>query len=1509
MPKSEPPKGFRRVLRIARRTILVLLGIAILALGIGLIVVHTDWGRNKVRGVIESSLASSFAGGAKVRSLEGSILGDFTIEGIELFDAKGKPAITIGTLHANVALWKLGHKVAEFEKLEIEDLTISIGNAPLTKPSEAPSGEPTAWSVKLPEIKITRGKFEMRDGKEPLTIEGIAITGGVAIPAGGAISATNLEVAGTWREKKLPIVITAGVELDSGVAIPGARIKVGDLVLAATGLVIDTQQPAGTIRITGSPESIAAVAPQIELPAGVDIELVARPSGRAADITLSGTLGDAAIHGAIHGDLAKRTASGWIGAGKVNLHRLLRSSGNRPLANVKGDLALAVTADTTGIRGILGVHGAVGDLPASDSTIVVNATWKAAALTVLATGEGDSRIALDAHATRAGKTITIDRARVVASAKQLAPPTADRVAVGAQQLIVDARLVKPGTVSPVMDLAFDGSVRGARVSYDDVVVAGFDTSFTGSLREKLYVQSTTRVRGASRAGLALGSGTIAANLLPDGRIFARADLKPALVAVRVVASGYITTGDTITIALGDHAITPVVGAPWTGKGGRITIDPAGDVRVRDLVTTNGPGRAKIDASIIAGTLEASVDALGLPVSAIDPAYRGTVSGKLSFKRRGQRWDGGGTLVAEGLVIDPTAPVFEGDVKLAVAGRMVTVDGHAKSADIGGVGFQLEVEGPRDLTDFTAWKRLERTAIRTAVITADKVVLDAVSSTGGRVDGKLRIGGTAVEGAVEVKGVVTSLGTAEGTVTFSPLGKDLFASWNALLSDVGEASVGLRVQFPQYPFDPAAWKLLGRGVVQSLTASFDDIAIDPVKLAKLGITAPYSGRADLNIAIGSAANGATIDVDLRSIEGGTLVKPIDVHVEATTDGTGTVASACVARAKDPGGDACKRGGLGSIASATKLLEIKDVKVPITFSSWLIDPKAALGASLEATIAIPSQSAPAYLAVIGRGGFEPDRGTIEGTIKIAGTIAKPIGKGTLTMKSLQLISQVEGRTIPELKELKVTGSWDGTLASIDITATESNNGNLTIKADGRPSRLSEARGSFEATKLDLAPLAAFLPGELAASQGELNGYIAVASFDFATARANGLMALTKADVPLDPMIGTLRNGELTLIATKAKSFSLTAKGLLNACRNPENPKCKQNIVLEASSPADLSSLTATLTATKVTTIGEIEPIIDAKAKVALTRSGRLWTGDIYITKTKNDSTGELRVTVPVSTGDDLLDFENPDDIYFTDKPPPKQIRLGEAKIPNKVWLDARLHIASTEIIVLEYGVVASVVARQPLQLRVGDAIGLDGAISVEYGTASDIFGRDYEIEQNDIVRFDGTIDPFIDLKLSHRFPELTLGVEVTGQLSDPKFPPAPRFTADQGNYTEDQLAGFFLGADPGGGAQAGDVARGAGSSLVSQAIAKRLKNVLPERLRVLDYIGCETTSSNNGGSCSAGKRFAKGRFYVSLKHRLAPLPNENPEELLAQYYLSTEWFIEGSGGTGSIIGTDLLWRRRW
>ena len=1174
---------------------------------------------------------------------------------------------------------------------------------------------------------------------------------------------------------------------------------------------------------------------------------------------------------------------------------------------------MALQADRAGVRGVIGIRGSAADLPAGNATIFVDSTWSTMTLTALVTGEGDVRAAGSAKASWSGKQVNLEQASLVAFARDLAAPTNGRVAVkSSDELRVEVSLKHPGSLSPVLELEVEGEVHGTRIDYDDIRVGRLDATFgkrsgrgmmigAGSGRIPIVGKAYADVRGVSRAGTPIGAATVDAELLADGRIWTQVNARPAAADVQIVAGAYVTPNEPIDIALAKHRVTPATGAPWVGNGGRISIT-AENITVSGLTTTNGSGKVAI-AAVIAregGSLDATVDATDVPASAIDATYRGTASGKLTIKRRNARWQATGTVSGRGMAIEPDAPTLDGDATLVIAGRTVTLDARAQSPGIGGVRLELDVEGPRDITDVAAWRKLERSAVRTATITVDKLDLATVVSTGGTVVGKLRLAGAETSGELEVRGVKTPLGTAEGKVTFSPLGSDLFASWNALLSDVGEANIGVLVTFPVHPFDPVAWKQLGRGVVQSLTASFDDIAIDPAKLAKLGVIAPYSGRADIKIAVGAAASAATMKVDVRGISGGVLVRPIDVHVKATTDGNGTTGAACVERAVAKGAPgACTQEGLAVVAMAPKLLEVKDVKLPITFSTWIAAPRTALAAKLEATVVVPLQSAPAILALVGRDDFAANQGTVAGSITIAGTLGRPTGQGAITARAMKLISNVVGRDIPELTELKVAAKWDGASGAVDVTARESNGGTLVAGAVGRPDHLPGVVVNFRAAKLDLAPLTAFLPGDLASASGTLAGTVLIDGLDPATSKIRGDLRIDNGQVPITPIIGTLRDTYASILMTD-KGITAKARGLLGVCRDPNNPNCKHNVTLDASAPNDLSRLDGNLVVTKISPIGEIEPLLDGTARFELRRTGRQWTGDIYI---RNGV-----VFVPPSVGDDLLEVEEPDDVYDIDNPPP-EIGFGEAREPVRTWLHANVYLDSTRIEVEEYGVTASIRSRG-LSVEVGDTIGLRGKIVVEYGDADDIFGRQYRIEPNELVSFDGTIDPIINLRLTHQFPDLLLIFKVDGRLSDDDFPTATFDSDPAGKYSQSELFGFFLGGSPSGASsvQTSEALYGAGASALSQLASKRLKKFLPKRLK-LDVIKCEPGTSTAGASCTVGFRLLDGKIFIAGKHRVTPGPNENAEELQLQYYLSREWLLEGAGGDANIIGTDLLWRRRW
>ncbi|MEO8701919.1 MAG: translocation/assembly module TamB domain-containing protein, partial [Kofleriaceae bacterium] len=1048
-----------------------------------------------------------------------------------------------------------------------------------------------------------------------------------------------------------------------------------------------------------------------------------------------------------------------------------------------------------------------------------------------------------------------------------------------------------------------------------VSVGRFDGSFGATATHDAM---TAWVRGGARRvarpGQLLGDADVRATVDRSRAIHANVTARPAAASVEIVAAADIKLlGETIDIRLGKHTVKPRIVDPlltsWAGNGGALVIGPD-KVELTGFATASGTGKAEVKTarySRATGNLDAQLAVSTLPIGMFDPrgVMTGTVSGTLGITRKGLRWEGSGNFDAEQLVLGPTIPVIDGKLALELHGREVTLDVHGKSPQIGGARFELAVQGPTDILDPLAWQRLEASAIHVATITVEKVDLASQSPTGGMIDGKIQlVGATATAGTLAVRGVQTPLGIAAGDVTVTPLNSDLFLSWNANVEELGEASIGLRIAFPRYPFDPAAWRQLGRGMVKSLTASFDDIAFDPVKLAKLKINAPYRGSADVKLAVGPAATSATINVDVHTIEGGILRHPIDVHVETTTDGNGTTGSVCIARAKDKRGDACAQGGLAAgVATVPKLLAVEGLTLPITFSTWVAAPRTALAATLNGRLVIPSQSAPELAALFGRDDFEPSRGTIDGLVTVGGTLAKPTGKGDITAHNLKLISYIAGRDIPELTEMKISGNWDGVIARVDVTANESHGGLLASTISLRPDRIGDAVMSFRATTLDLAPLAAFLPGDLAASTGTMNGKLVIEGLDLATAKMEGVVRIDGAQIPIAPIIGTLRDASLKL-EMSSREITLDARGLLNVCRDPKRPSCKDNITLKLKAPGDLRSIKGTLAVSKVAPIAEIEPIIDATAVIDLEHKpgARRWTGDITI--------ANASVRVPPSVGDDLLEADDPEDVFFIEKPPPESSFTKAREVESR-WLRANLKFANVRLEVEEYGAIAYLGADN-LKLLVGDHIGLDGKIVIERGDAENIFGRQYQIAQHEVVTFERNLDPIVNLEMSHRFPELTLTMKVQGSPSDKEFP-KPRFSSDNSQYSENQLFQIFLGASPSSGSdsttQAREAAQNATTSVLSQLLLKRVKKYLPAQLK-LDVVKCEPGTTFAGSSCTLGIRLLDGKLYIAGKHRLEnPNVTENTDQIELQYYLSSEWYFEAVGGNANIIGTDLLWRRRW
>jgi hypothetical protein len=1480
----------RGVLRWVKRIVIGALALTIIVTGVAMVILHTAWGRGRIKRSVEVSLADQFPGGVKVGELEGSIFGELVLSDVVIAAIDKQPAITIKTVRVRIGLSGLLEKTARIDRLIADQVKVAVGRSPLTPPKPPPTEpvSPSAWSVELPDLEVHHGTLEIA-GEHPVAIDGLDLSGSLEIPAGSPMAA-KVRVLGTWRERQLPVDVAADVKIGSTVAIPFAMATLGGINLSASDVVIDPDHLVGTVNADASPEAVAAAIPELELPAHARITVVA--NGEHLD--LIGSLGTASLRGAVRANLKTKTASGIIGAADVDVAQLTHGK-----VKGSGDVSVAFDASMTGARGVVGLRGAYADLPPGHALVMFKTTRDHADVTVLATSAGETNAVTTATLAWHGKQVDVEKARVIASSTDMNAASGGRVRV-AGHVRADASLSKKGSLSPKLELDFIGTAVAQRLAYTKTSVGYADATFGGSVGGTLaavtfVATANANAKNVSQAGTAVGSGTVHADYQRDKTILAKVHAVPSAAAVVVDVTALVTPGEVIDIALRDHAIKPATGAPWIGKGGTVKIADR-SITVRGVTTTNGDGKLAIQADIGrgTGTLDAKLDATAVPVAAIDPTFRGSVSGKVELKQRGTKWTGSGKLLGTNLVFSPEVPVLDGGVDVAIDGRHITLVADASNPAIGKAKLALDLDGPTDLTNIPAWRKLDRSAVHQAKITVTHVDLASVASTGGTIDGSVTIAGPATTGSLDVRGVTTKIGTVEGVVSFSPLDQDLFASWNAKVSELGEASVGIQIGFPDHVFDPLAWKQLGRGVVHSLTASLDDIVIDPVKLAKLGIDAPLRGHASVHLAVGSAAAMATLTVAAKGVQGGPLALPIDATVTAKTDSRGTTATACVARSatKDTRGGACVEEGLVSAMAPPALISIDNLALPVSFDRWLTAPKSALTAALTGELTVPSQDAPPVLAVFGRKDFVAGR--LDGKIAVGGVLGKPTGHALFATHDLRMVSAIVGRTIPTLNLMKLEAMWNGADGSIDVEALESNKGELRMHAEGKPSELGTVVAKFTATAFDLAPLTAFLPGALAASQGRLRGVVTVTSLDPATRTIRGDLHLVDGSIPITPVIGTLRDATADL-TMRDTGMILTAKGTLGGARNP-------NVHLDADAPNDVSKIGATLVVERVSPLAEFEPIINGTVRFDLLRDGKKLTGDIHVKK--------ARVRVPPRTGDKLLAAITPDDLFDIEHPPDIKFGLANAREPVRPWLNARLIIDPTplEVDLEDYQAQASIVSNQ-LTVAVGDTVGLDGAIAIEYGDAT-IFSRRYQIEPTSTaVVFRGTIDPEINFKFSHQFATLTLTAIVRGNVSDADFPHRPEFVADKGSYTQNQLFNFFLGAEPGDDAssEARGAVAGIGTSYLSSRLSQRLNKYLPKKLR-LD-LKCEPGTSTASASCTAGKRYFDNRLYVSLRHRLTPRLDENIENLDAEYYLSREWLLQGSGGDRVILGADLLWRRRW
>jgi hypothetical protein len=1476
----------RHLLGLIVRVVAILLAVVAVTAAAAVAALHTGWGRERLRGVIEQRLDEAFAGDVRIGRVTGSVLGVVTLHGVEIDGPDGELAITAEVVRVDLALWPLVGKELRLYVVDADQVAITRVDGLL-----APTDEPSGWDLVIESV-AARGELALAgagpDG-EDLHLDALAIDAALSAPAGGATTVRGA-VHGTWRQRRLPVAVE--IELRAGeeeVVISAADVALGALTAAARDVRIVGDRIEGQAQIDVPPGALAPLVPDAPLRGPVTLTITARPAPApgATTVWLDGVAAGAPVRGLLTVGPEARRIDGTIHARRLDLAALVTDAPSTRLdARVTVDLATDDGQDgIAAVRGVVAAHatGRYGQVRARQLDAWIAIDDGRADVTATGLGDGGATARLDAALVFGDATIEIERAHLVARADHVGRATG-LPARGRVHADLHASGKLGGDRS---DVAVRGRVRGTAVRHEATsarsVVATIDAA---GLPGRPRGHAGVDVRGLIVDGRPAGRLIVDARSRPDGAIAVKTRSIPPTRPWRIDIDAVVRVGDTLQIALGEHRIR-THGVDWTGRGGRIDVTDD-RIRVRAVRTSIAGGRLAVDgtyhrAGARQGDFAAAIHLDDVDLAEVDRSidapdqWRGVVAAQAHVRRRGRSWSGEIEGGASGIQLrDGGTPIdVEGVARLA-PGRIV-IDAHAEGARIGTVDVDLDVLAPRRLEDPAGWRRLDRRAIRRGVVVLRRVDLgelaDAVGAPRaviGVVDAELTMTDEDSDGRVHARGLWADGMPAPVDVdaTFERSAEATLAmAITATMRDLATANVDATVRIPTRPFDVRAWRALDATAMRGAMIRIDDLRLDADRSRRLGLADPWHARGEVTITVAPAMARASASVDLVGVTGGPLAAAVDVHVHAAADADANRVQAWAARAGT-------RRGTGWTLDARG-------RVPVGLASLWDDPTALQDAPLSATITLDDAPVADLLEVVGRAGRVV--GTVDGKAEIGGTLAAPTGEARVVIAGL-------GSRRAQIRELVADARWDGATAKVELRGDQVDGGSLRADAAVAPARLDRAAIAMTADRFDLHPLAQLAPRRWTGIAGVLDGKLTVTGLDPDRADVDARLRIDGARLPVGPQVGTMRDGVVS-VRVADRRFKVSVKGAVGRGRLSARAEGTVRGVVPQRTELRIHTRNLTL-------IHEREPRLGGVVEATIVNTGGRWR----ITADVEDAT----LDVPKAAGRPLHPVGIPDDMVIVENgvPPPSSIDpratwlalLGRR--PTTPYLVARIRIGTTSVDTDELrGAV-----RGELAVTVGDdGIAVDGEIRAQEGTVV-LFDNRYRIVRGD-VRFDGTIDPVLDIELTHDFPEATLIVSLRGRASQPDL----ELSSRPATYTEGQLLTLMVGGNPGRepGGSVRDAAAGVAASVLTKQIVGRIDEYLPVEVDVLRF---EAATAESGAAFTIGKWVSR-RMFVAYRQRLEARTHENTGEAELEYWLTREVLLDATAGDRGHHDVDLLWINRW
>ncbi|MGE0549751.1 MAG: translocation/assembly module TamB domain-containing protein [Kofleriaceae bacterium] len=1508
-----PHRGWRRGIRIIGRVAAAVALVLVVALGSVLIVLHTDWGRARLRDQLVDGMSNALTGELEIGALEGSVLGELVLRDIVIRDRAGREAIRIDRLELELALAALARRRIELAQASAVGVTIHavrrdgrFNLAELARAREVDK-QPPGWDLAIDDL-------ELQDARIAIDLEGrlahldeVSAEGALSVPRDGAL-AGRFSITGTWRERDLPAHARAELRVaDAVTELNATELAIGDLRVAGHGVRIAgglAGQLAGKLTIeqlviAAPAGALARVLPGIQTSPALTLGLTASsPAEGTTEVGITGSIAGAQLGGALvvsRDDPMRIT--GTLTTRDLDASRLVPGAIVTALA-IRVSLEVTVDPARHGLAMLDGRieaqgEGRVDAFVLEHAGLTVALSDGIAEITADARGAGGTRARLEATgAVHRDGTIEIAGAHVDASTREVSRVSPGQLGLTGALAI---ELTGAGTIGRTENnFEVTGRATGTDLRRGDLAIDDLRLTFdlAGS-RDHPRGRAALSIRGARFGDQRVPPVTVAARSRRDGSFAVRVRSHGTLGAS--AAGPWSIDANTVVQLAGPGSSISLVhyrgragGIAIGGRGGTIEIEEQ-CVAARGVRAHFAGGTLELDGTYRfagpgAGDLTSTLSARGLELAALDRAWsgstvlRGRIDADLAARRRDGTITGSVSASVADLIAHAGADPVGGSLEATLSRSQLAFTARALGRRLGELEVSAALARPRHLGELAAWSRLERGDLTRVEVRARQLDLAAVASAAGlalpldgSVDAKLSLGPARGEGWLRARQVITPAIPAPIDLDLAldlAGGGRLRVTARADAPMLRSAALDATVHLPARPFDLDAWTALGPAAVRALRVDLDDLVLDDRLATRLGMTAGWRGRASVRIDAAAGLTEATATIVGRELVGGPLVRPVDITATTTID----------------------REGARAMVNAS----LGGAPLGVARLALTLDPRSVLNRGLAAIRDAPitgqvtiarTELAPIVAAIDQRRRGRRLRGVVRAEATVGGTIGAPEGAASLVLTDVGSARRVL------LCELRVDARLVSGVATATVHGRGARGGTLAIATRLPLARPQDATTTVSASNLDLRSVLRLVPADLVGVTGRVHAEVRVAGVDPATATIAGNLRVRDGTLPLTDQLGVLHDATIEL-ELRDQIARLAVRGELDS----------GTLAMRASATLEgLVPRTAAIDVTfdEVTMLTERAPRVSGRITAEVVRQAGAWKIDAQLTGG--------RVALRDKDARTLHPMGIPGNMVMVDDgripaagAPSRRPGRALAAWPRGIAMTLRIH--PVRVTAEQFrGQVGG-------QLEItthGDGVAIYGTIDVVRGEVT-LFDRRYRVDRA-AVRFDGGIDPLLDIALVHDFPQLTLWLAVTGRLSEPDL----GLWSEPGGHSEPELLAIVLGGAPGAAPGAGDrrtidgVAEGAATAVVTQLIGEYIGRLLPIRLDVLRY---EAATAARSGALTIGRRLTD-RLYVSWRSRIDARPDENTGEALLEIWLLPRLLLEGVAGNQGVHGLDLLWARRW